>query len=105
MVISIKDKAPYLAERFESGTLRRTYDKYYDKVVETNSVMWGKLFNIIINNNNNNINHKYIGMSTKIRTMDMSWSDGRSEITLSGGDIQTSVAPWHKDNIKDKNKR
>ena len=35
----------------------------------------------------------------------MVWSDGRSELTLSGGDIQTSVAPWQKTNIKDKNKR
>lgn len=85
LVVSVKDKAPYLAERFESGTLRRTYDKYYDKVIETNSVMWG--------------------MSTKIRSMDMSWSDSRSELSLSGGDIQTSIAPWQKTNIKDKNKR
>lgn len=85
LVVSVKDKSPYLAERFESGTLRRTYDKYYDKVIETNSVMWG--------------------MSTKIRSMDMSWSDSRSELSLSGGDIQTSIAPWQKTNIKDKNKR
>lgn len=85
LVVSIKDKAPYLAERFESGTLRRTYDKYYDRCSETNSVMWG--------------------MSTKVRTMDMSWSDSRSELTLTGGDIQTSIAPWQKANIKDRNKR
>ena len=85
LVTSIKDKAPYLAERFESGTLRRTYDKYYDRCSESNSVMWG--------------------MSTKIRTMDMSWSDSRSELTLSGGDVQTSIAPWQKTNMKDKDKR
>ena len=48
LVLSVKDKAPYLAERFESGTLRRNYDKYYDKVIETNSVMWGNNISIYI---------------------------------------------------------
>ena len=63
----------------------RTYEKYYERCSKSNSVMWG--------------------MSTKIRTMDMSWSDSRSELTLSGGDVQTSIAPWQKTNMKDKNKR
>jgi hypothetical protein len=76
LVISISDKAPFTASRYESGSVRRVLDVVNLACSETVPVLWG--------------------LSEAKYWYDMEWDAVRSQVSLSGGQIRQSTAPWQK---------
>lgn len=80
IVVSIFDKSPYTATRYEYGQLRRTLlaaPSFSPKqAIEVSPVFWG--------------------LSTTQCRFEIEWNKQRCELTArGGGELQRSAAPWH----------